>query len=420
MATKKFTGNAAATFDTWTYQVVTFSSTSAHGITINGKTVGITLGTGYTAATAADAIQALLAASTYGEFLDYTWTVSTDTITATAKVAGVSGDMAKASGVSTNATLTHTVTATGPNFLDDAANWTGSTLPANNDTIVFDQFSPSALYGLDALASLTGLTFDIENFANSIGLPAVRGGANNFDPNSGGGYPEYRRRAMYLNASTPTLNIGRGDQLPARVYIEFGSSCDPAAINVFGSQDPPAGDRVTINLYGKTGMDALNVTQGSVGVAAEIGQVGGFTVVRVGAEDSPQTDAFVLFGAGATVPSVENQSGRTESGATITALTLRQRAIQHRQTGGDLTAATLQGGRTIIETNATMVLNASGTAVVDCSRDPRPKTISATSTFEDDAALIDPAGTVTTMSCTFAGNSLKRSDLGPSTVVTRP
>lgn len=420
MAIKIFTGNAALVTDVWTFTVVTYSNATVLGITCNGKTVSITLsGSGYTAATAAAALQALLAASTYGEFLEYTWTVSDAVITGTARVSGVPGTFTNASTGGTAGTLSNSTAASGPNFLSVAANWTGGTLPTNSDSVVFDRFSPSALYGLTALSALTGLTIETIDFPNSIGLPAVRGSANGFDPNSGGGYPEYRTRYMLLSAGTPTLNIGRGSLVPTRVNIEFGGSAAATAVNVFGSAPPAAGEVASVFIQGLTGMDALNVTQGWVGVAAEIGQTGGFTVVRIGSEDNPNTDAHVHFGAGATVPSIENQSGSSTSEVTVTALTMRSRAIQHRQTAGSISGSTVQGGLLLFESPGSLTIAASGKARVDFSRDPRPKTIASGSTFEDDASLFDPAGTCTTMNCTFTGRSLQLSDLGPSTAVVR-
>lgn len=426
MAIKRFTGNAAATFDTWTYLVVTFTSTTVHGITINGKTVSITLGSGFSAATAAAALQLLLSASTVpAEFLEYTWTVDTATVTGTAKTAGIpatvdgTAGMTNASTGGTAGTLTNTITATGPNDIANAANWSTGTAITNNDTPVFDRYSPSALFNLKAWSALTGLTIETYDFPNSIGLPPVRGGTGNFDPQGGSGYPEYRNRFLLLSAGTPTLNIGRGDLVPARVNIEFGGSADAAAVNVFGLNTPSNGESATMFIKGLTGMDALNVTQGVVGVAVGLGETGGFTVVRIGSEESPQSDAKVIFGAGATVPSVENQSGSVESAATITALTMRAAASVHRQTGGNLTSVTAEGGKVYYETTGTVKGFFSGKAVLDFSRDPRPKEIEATSTFEDDANLQDPAGTCTLMNCTFYGNSLGKSNLGPETVVVR-
>ncbi len=421
MAIKIFTGNAALVTDVWTFTVVTYADTTVLGITCNGKTVSITLaGSGYTAATAAAALQALLAASTYGEFLEYTWSVSGAVITGTARTGGIPGTFTNASTGGTAGTLSNSTAASGPNFLSAAANWTSGTLPTNSDTVVFDRFSPSAIYGLTALSALTGLTIETIDFGNSIGLPAVRGSANGFDPGSGGGYPEYRTRYLLLSAGTPTLNIGRGDVVPNRVNIQFASSADAAAVNVFGSAPPAAGEVASIYFQGLTGMDALNVTQGWVGVAAEIGQAGGFTVVRVGSEDNPSSDANVYFGSGATVPSIENQSGSSASEATVTSLTMRGRSTRHRQVAGNISGSTIQGGILYFESPGSLTCVVNGKAVVDFSRDPRPKTIAAGSTFEDDSSLFDPAGTCTAMDCTFYDRSLKLSDLGPSTAVVKP
>ena len=83
-----------------------------------------------------------------------------------------------------------TQVATGPNHIDDAANWSGGTLPIAAEPIVFDQGSVSALYGLSKFRDTTvdNSILITGDFAGSIGLPWW----------NASGYQEYRDRFFEL------------------------------------------------------------------------------------------------------------------------------------------------------------------------------------------------------------------------------
>lgn len=420
MSNKRFIGNVAPVADVWTYTVVTITAATVHGITCNGKTISITLGSGETTSTAASKLLAAIQASLAGEFQEYVWTANAAVITGVAKTAGIPGEFTNASTGGTAGTLSNTTPATGPNFFDQAGNWSGGTLPINGDSWFFDASSPDALFGLEYFFtnSIVPASINTDNYRGSIGLPAVRG-SNAFaiGPSSGVSYPEYRPRFLKLPAGSVTINYGRGSAVPARG--QFHLAGNSTTFNVFGAAEPANGELASVYIQGSTGHTLLAVTQGTVAVAVGFGESGGFTNVRIGDEGNPSQDAKVVFGAGATVPLVTNLGGRSESAATVTSLVMGLGAVEHIQTGGNLTVNAF-GGTTIFASDGTITFDADGDrTVIDLSKDPRPKTIGAGSSVLNGARLLDPGDTRGTSSIEFDDTSLPISKLGPSVLVTK-
>ncbi len=113
---------------------VTVGGTPANGqiytVTINSKFVKYTATGGDTNSTIGTALLALLQACTFAEFTEITWTGVTTVITATSRVAGTPftlSSSATGTGTFVNATTT---SATGPNQVDEANNWTLGRVPA--------------------------------------------------------------------------------------------------------------------------------------------------------------------------------------------------------------------------------------------------------------------------------------------------
>ncbi|QEL18317.1 hypothetical protein [Limnoglobus roseus] len=411
---KVLRGNATPVADVWTYTVTDAGSGKAHGVAAgSGKVIALTLGSGETTASAAAKLQGLLAASPAGEFYEYSWAANGAVVTGTAKVAGVPGVFTGAF-TALAATLTNSTPAKGPNFFNDPKNYTGGTLPVDGDRIVLDENSPDALYGLTWLRDgpVVPAKIETENFTGSIGLPPVRGASNTFSTAQGATYPEYRERFLQLAAGVAEVNVGRGesDTVPALVNLDLDG--DDVTLSVYGG---------TVNVQGTTGHPRLAVSQGLVTVAGDVGSTGGFLDVLIGDEGDSGTDAKVVFGDGATVPLVHNQSGESESSATVTSLEMGLSATSHRQTDGNCTA-TQFGGLIDFRSDGTLTVTATGIGTtVDFSRDPRPKGLASSSSFRAGAKFLDPANTRTSGSgATYDQTSLPLSKLGASVPVVKP
>lgn len=420
MANKRLVGNVAATADVWTYLVVTITAATVHGITCNGKTISITLAGGETAAESASLLLAAIQASTAGEFQEYTWTVSSATITGTAKTAGIPGEFTNASTGGTAGTLTNATPAMGPNFINLPGNWDSATLPVNGEPWYLDAGSPDMLYGMEYFFdnSILPASIHTDNYGGSFGLPAVRGSsAFAIGPSSGQSYPEYRPRYLKLPSGTITINYGRGATVPTRGQFHIAGT--GTTFHCFGAREPANGEPASVYIQGSTGHALLAVTQGTVAVAGEFGQAGGFLNVRIGDEGNPSQDAKVVFGSGATIPIITNLGGRSEAAATVTSLVMGLKAVEHLQTGGNLTVNAF-GGTTIFASDGTITFDADGDGTtIDLSKDPRPKAIGAGSSVLNGAKLLDAGDTRGTSSIEFDDTSLPLSKLGPSVFVTK-
>lgn len=418
MANKRFIGNVAPVADVWTYTVVTVTAMTVHGITCNGKTISITLGSGETTSTAASKLLAAIQATLAGEFQEYVWTVDAAVVTGTAKTAGIPGTFTNASTGGTAGTLSNATPATGPNFINLAANWSGAALPVDGDDWYLDAGSPDMLYGLEYFFDNTirPAAIYMDDYGGSIGLPAVRG-SNAFaiGPSSGVSYPEYRPRYLKLPTGSITIHYGRGRTVPTRGQFHLAGT--GTSIYVHGARSPANGEPASVYIQGSTSHPLLSVTQGHVAVAAEFGQTGGFDEVRIGDEGNASEDAKVIFGEGATVPLITNLSGRSEAANTVTSLYMGLNAIEHVQTYGDLTAV-VYGGTVIHNSDGTIVFDLDGDrSVLDFSKDPRTRDVGSGCSVLNGARMLDPGNTRGTSEIEFDDTSLPISKLGPSVIV---
>lgn len=158
-------------------------------------------------------LQVALAASTNALFTAVTWTVASNVITGTAKVAGIpfyAASTVTGTGTSTDSESTSNA---GPCDWNTAANWDTGVKPASGDHVKFAQGSYDVLYGLDQSAINlddlkvgTGYTGTIGDTANGYYLQiAVNNGTASSGEktvvlNSGG-------KAVWLNGTMPSVYV---------------------------------------------------------------------------------------------------------------------------------------------------------------------------------------------------------------------
>ena len=99
--------------------------------------------------TTAAGLQSALDSSSLSLFQRINFTVATDTVTATAAVAGVPFQLTATDDGSTAMTKTTATGSTGPNDFNSAGNWSRGTAPTADDVLYFTSGSSSVLYGLD-------------------------------------------------------------------------------------------------------------------------------------------------------------------------------------------------------------------------------------------------------------------------------
>ena len=310
---------AVAQVNTITPASVTIGNTFT--VTINGKSVTYTAA----AATVADVVTnmtMLLAACTFPEFQEVTWSANgTTDILATAATAGVpfiqTSSAATGSGSSGNTLTTATPTASGgPADVSTPANYSLGQLPASGDTLNITVTGNPLLYNLQALS---GVTLAVGNIDMSFTGSGAAGQASIGLPrNNPKGYVEYRQRHLQLPATV--WNIGQGPGGGAgRLAIDNGSV--QTTLNVFNSATNPsdAGLQV-IQFKGTNASNVVNISRGSFSAAYLEGELATIATLNQGYQTNQQSDTSVVLGAGCTLTTINKSGGSLTTYASFTTL----------------------------------------------------------------------------------------------------
>ena len=403
MSTRRWLGVAPRVAQVTDYLFAgTWEASDLITLTIGTKTVTVTAGS-TTISTVVDNIVSawnLLSSTEYPEFAEITASRTSNTLRLTADTAGLpfnctvattetggGGADAQTIDGTTSSTGTDSTACSSPNHWSIAANWSGAAVPVDNDDVVFSGSNVDCLYGLSQTSiDLTSLTAD-STFTGKLGLPDYTTGTTP--------YYEYRTKYLMLGTAT-TVNIGEGTGAQSqRLKIHLGSNA--ATVNVFGTGSPETTGQPALWLCGSNASNALNITQGNVGLATEVGQTAQFPTIRVGSEDSPASDVYLVCGSGCTLGGTITQNGgyveartavttwtkyggtsRLCGTATLGTLTQDGLANHLYESSGTLTTATIRGPQ----------------SVLDCSRDLRGRTIT-NSTLIGGGSILDPNKTVT-------------------------
>ncbi len=301
MATRRWTGaaQAVAQVTKWTFGG-TWESDDQITLTINSKTVTASAGS-TDIPTILDALVLAIEESTEPDFAEIEWSYSGNDLIATGpdsgkpftctvsttESGGGAADLQTIDG-GASSTGTNTTSPTGPNWLNEADNWSGNTLPVDGDTVLFTDSSVDVLYGLD-LSAVTPAEIRITStFTGRIGLPA-------YDPN---GTYEYRERfCKFCNSADLTntavyIGQGLGSQMK-ELLLNFGTGQVTIHVEKTGV------DGVTIQ--GTHTSNAITILSGTVRIAPDKDQSATFATVNLGADGLDSANARLVVGPSATV-----------------------------------------------------------------------------------------------------------------------
>lgn len=403
MATKYYIGKAGIVAGRVTVTVNSNTATEIVGIAVGTRTETYTIPTGLTVAQVAANLHAQLIASPALEFRELTFAYAPAGATIVVTHLDPQVDFTvTAAGTGGAVTVTVDRATTGPGDLNNAANWNGSTLPADGDSLIFDLPDTPITINLSAFSSLTFPLIRITNRHNrGIGLPRYRRSSGGV-----GGYLEYRTRFFRVAACTRFViddEAGAVDSPGPQVaaFRADGGSCT-AVVHCSNRQPNDDEPPVVLGLLGSG--NAVNLTRGAVQIPndALAGVAAVVATVNVGRDgDAGEAPHCHVTG---TVTTINNHAGVT-SASTATTVNMGKRAQSHEQTGGNLTA-TVRGGTLIYRTAGTLTVTADGPGViVDCERSTEAKTIHNSSTFRNGAALLDRNGTTAGSTASFDGPS---------------
>jgi hypothetical protein len=402
MATKEWLGNARAVAQVrnWVFGG-TWEATDINDVTINGNTVSVSAGSA-TIATLGATLAAALNALTIPEFAEITWSFATATLTATGDEAGkpfsVSITTRDVGGAADSQTIDGTTTstgtdataATGPNDVSATANWSGGSLPVDNDTIVIAR-PVSMLYGLTALSGINAVVQVRSSFwagGGQIGLAAVNGSGSS-------AYYEYRALNLVLDGAKTGSYIGDGNGRGSAILnIDFGTGNVDLTVN--DTPSPVDATRKAVALFINPGAAAdgiLEVLSGSVDVCPNAAT--GKVTARIGYKTNQIGDSIVAFGSGVTHGAVLEMSGGTvEVNSTLTALNKTGGELTINGTGSCATYRNYKGPAYINTTGAFGAsVNFTGKeGVTSFVRDMSAKNIDGTFLLAAGAKLHDPHG----------------------------
>jgi hypothetical protein len=202
------------------------------------------------------------------------------------------------------------VACTGPNFFNNADNWSGTTVPVDSDDIVYDAGDVDCTEGLaNSAISPNSLTITA-TYTGRIGRPFTN------EDNSAKPYTEYRDRDLQLGNSVDAVTcdcyIGIGPGVgSSRINLDFGTGQFNAYVHQTSSREV-VGVPACL-LKGTHNNNAVHVYRGDVGIGFYADDTSTIQTLRVGYVDVPATDALCYCGSGVSFynPSTIRQYGGT-------------------------------------------------------------------------------------------------------------
>jgi hypothetical protein len=411
MTTKIWSGNAASVMQVTTLTPASPSANDTFKVTVNNKLVSYQTATG-TVADVCNGLATALANSTYAEFKEFVPQSTGSTITLTGVTAGVPFTATTSVTTSGSATFTASVTVscTGPNFWDNAANWSTNSVPASGDDVVFNSGNVACLYNLTQTAvTLQSLTL-YQGYTGTIGLPLY----NNK------GYYEYR--ATELAVSATTINVGQlTGQGSGRIKLNVGSNA--CTLNIYSTGQPLEQGYPSLSWRGTSGGNVVNANKGQIGIAFFPGQTASVNNLNVGYVSNVAGDVQLTVGAGATLTTVTQNGGNVTLYGGMTTLLAAAGTCTVYGTGAVSNLTVNQSGSVTWNSTGTIGGNpiVADKGALDFSKDQQAKTVTnPIQKFGDASQLLDPYQVVASLAVILEqSNDLSGLELGENLTLTR-
>lgn len=365
MATLYWIGQAAAVAQVATVQVTGYDASTTYALTINGvsvSTVGVTDADG-----TADALADAWNDSTDAYFTGITASVSTDTVTLTADVAGVPFTVTSSDtgGSGTIAAVSVGTAATGPNHWSNAANWSTGAAPVNGDDVIIAS-GPNIAYGLaQSGVGLDSLTV-LKSYTGRIGLNPVAFATSSDGATTTSGKAEYRDIYLAIHADTVDLGVATFGTPAGSGRININTGSTAAVVTVHDTASAVVNGQAAVNVLCASSSSDVIVrrasSSGGVGVAALVpGETATIRALDVSADGTPRVacgsgttliNAFVRGGdvsltPAATVTKVEVSGGTCAIDGTATVTTLDVLGGVARPFNSTVTTLNARGGQVL-------------------------------------------------------------------------
>lgn len=422
MATPRWIG---AALDVAQKDLVTIANTWATGdtllVTINGRDLVLTVGTTATTAGVATALKEMWNGETFTdtthsasetgdnvpEFAEATASVNGSVVTLTGNTKGKPFILTATEVTAGTGTAVRSagIACTGKNWWDNVDNWDTGVLPADADTVYFDNSDVSVLYGLDQNAIDPAALYIAMTYTGDIGLPEIN--------TDGEAYHEYRNQYLIIGPVILQIGAGAGNG-SGRIKINSGS--DPCAFQMLNS-GASADEQPAVLWKGTNVGNTLVMRGGSLG----IGVFGG---------EAATLATFTVHAGGLTLGASVTLSGALQINGGVlainslvdTSLTVNGGSVVIDGTA-NVDLLVIRGGTVVYNTSGTLggATIVSGDGVLDFSQDSRAVTVSAAIDLHGrDCRLLDPVKRLGAVVVDLnEGASLAQIDLGQNLRVTR-
>ena len=232
------------------------------------------------------------------------WTITFQAGLGGTDVDAITGD---ATNLTTSGTQTLTrssvTTPTGPNWFDEAENWSAGTAPADDETLVFENSEANCLYGLSNATVTPEKVIVKGSYTGQIGLPVHTGS-----------YYEYRDTELRLGtdgdgaASTVIVEIGEGDGGGSGL-IRLNTGDKQTQLIVYNTAASADGDTPSICWRGTHVSNTVDVLKGHVGIGYFKNQPATVTTLRCSYIDAKETDVTLVVGSDVTLTTLLKNGG---------------------------------------------------------------------------------------------------------------
>lgn len=298
----------------------TWAGTNTCTLTINGKDLVVTIGTGTSTPDVAKAIRDAWNASTrldsengstdatsnfggqeFGEYAEVIASIdddATSVVVLTANRAGIPFTLSVADTASGSATQATAQAATGPWHWDNGDNWSGGSAPANDDVVVLkDQSGPNVgfKYGLPNASKEVTIQHWM-SYTGQIGLPPI----NNDNPAKP--YPEYRQQYLRLDDAGTGTNIahrfGLGKDGTGSPMINLKHTVVKCSPVIYNTGTPQVQGLKALNICCSANTSTITVVNGSVDCSSQDSGTSAFVTLTMNGGDVRAVNAMHTTGAG--------------------------------------------------------------------------------------------------------------------------
>jgi trimeric autotransporter adhesin len=411
MTTKIWSGNAAPVTQVTTLTPASPIENDTFTVTVNNKQVSYQTALG-TVADVCNGLATALANCAFAEFKEFVPQSTGGTITLTGLTAGVPFTATPSVVTSGSATFTAAVTlpCTGPNFWDNAANWSTNSIPANGDDVVFSSGNVACTYNLTQSSITLESLILYQGYTGTIGLPL----SNNK------GYYEYRPTELAVSATT--INVGQlTGQGSGRVKLNVGVNA--CTLNIYATGQPLDQGNPALTWRGTSGSNVVNVNKGQVGIAFFPGNTATVESLNIGYVSNVTGDAQLTVGAGTLLTTVTQNGGNVTLYGGMTTLLVTAGACVVYGTGPVSNLTVNQSGSVTWNSTGTVGGNpvVADKGVLDFSKDQQAKTVTnPIQKYGDASQVLDPYQVVTSLAVILEqSDDLSGLELGENLTLTR-